>query len=362
MRPLLAQTLVLLAAASCGGGGQGTAGSALATSNLRVLLTDSPVDGADAVYVVIDRVELIRNEGDEEVFVVVNDEDQEVELLALQNDVTAVIGEGTFPAGAYAGIRLILVGGKAGGGPPPRPVGDNRIVIGGETFRLTIASGAQTGLKLHNPFTIEEGRFTELLIDFNVRHSIVRLGRLDEYRLKPRLTLVESVLRGAIDGTVTDAGTTAPLAGAVLSAQQGGDEILSTLSGSDGGYRLAPLEPGTYDVVASAEGYAPALIEAVPVTAGAIVAGQDFALVPSATGSISGTTVADVDAEVHLVWQDHFLAAAGPDPTTGEFLFDGVAAGTYDVVLLVGGVEADRIEGVEVTADTDTGGLMLGLP
>ncbi len=360
MRPLLALLLVL--AAACGGGGQGTGDSALGAANLRVLLGDSPVDEADAVFVVIDRVELIRHEGDEDVFVVVNDEDQEVELLALQNDVTVVIGEGTFPPGTYAGMRLILVGGKPGGGKPPRPVGDNRIVIGGETFRLTIPSGAQTGLKLHNPFTIEEGTFTELMIDFNVRRSIVRLGRKDEYRLKPKLTLVQSTLRGAIDGTVTDADTTAPLAGAVLSAQQGGSEILSTLSGSDGGYRLAPLSPGTYDVVASAEGYAPALIEDAPVTAGGIVAGQDFALVPSATGSISGTTVTDEDAEVHLVWQDHFLAATGPDPTTGEFLFGGVATGMYDVVLVVDGIEADRVEGVEVTADTDTGGLVLGPP
>jgi hypothetical protein len=56
---LLTLLAVLLAVASCGGGGQGTAGSALAGANLRVLLTDSPVDEADAVYVVIDGVEVM---------------------------------------------------------------------------------------------------------------------------------------------------------------------------------------------------------------------------------------------------------------------------------------------------------------
>ncbi len=363
MRSLLAFAFLFLAVASCGGGGDAASpDSSLAQGDLRILLSDSPVDSADAVFVVIDRVDLVQIVDGEETFITVNDVDLEVELLVLQNDVTQVIGEGTFPAGEYEGIRLVLVDGQPGGGAPPRPVGDNRIVIGGETFRLTIPSGSLSGVKLNNPFTIAEGTFTELMIDFNVRHSIVKLGMKDEYHLKPRLTLVESTLRGAIDGTVTDESTGEPLPGAVLSAQQGGSEVLSSLSKSDGTYRLSPLEPGTYDGVASASGYAPEVIEGVSVTAGGIVAGQDFALTPSETGSISGTTVTDPDAEVHLVWQGHFLEATGADPTTGEFLFDGVAVGTYDVVLLVAGVEAARIEDVEVTAGADTGGLMLGVP
>jgi len=359
MRYLLACAF-LGVAVSCGGGGSEEALSG--EPNLRLFLSDSPVDEAEAVYVMIDRVEVVRIVDGVETFVVVNDEDQEIELLALRNDVTAVIGEAALEPGQYGGVRLIVVGGQPGGGPPPRPIGPNRIVIGGEDFRLSIPSGAQTGLKLLDPFTIEEGKLTELLIDFNVRRSIVRRGTQDEYILKPRLTLVASTVRGAIEGTVTDSGTGNPVEGAVLSAQQAGDEIVSALSGPDGAYRLGPVAPATYDVVAWAKGYAPAAITDVLVPAGTIVGGRDFALDPAETGSISGTTLTDESAEVHLVWQGRFLAAAGPDPDTGGFSFGDVAVGTYDVVLFVGGAEADRVEDVVVAAGADTGGLTLGLP
>lgn len=385
MRRLIAWTL-LVTLVSCGGSGEGAGqgsvqdtttdtvpdpgpgvppgpgGNPATVPNLRVFLSDSPVDEADAVYILIDRVEAVRVEDGEETFDVINDEDQEVELLALRDDVTAVIGETTLDPGSYAGLRLIVVDGKPGGGPPPRPVGPNRIVIGGEEYRLTIPSGSQSGIKLLDPFTIEEGKLTELFIDFNVRHSIVKLGKKDEYHLKPRLTLVESKVRGAIDGTATDADTGDPIEGASLSAQVSGDEVVSALSRADGTYRLGPVSPATYDVVASADGYAPAVIENVAVPTGTIVAGKDFALEPSDTGSISGTTVTDEGAEVRLVWQGYLLATVGPDPDTGEFFFDPVAVGTYDVVLIVGDTEVDRIEDVEVTAGTDTGSLELGLP
>ena len=61
MRSLAVFPLLLLGVvASCGGGGgDGTSGSSLQGANLRILLTDSPVDAADAVFIVIDRVDLV---------------------------------------------------------------------------------------------------------------------------------------------------------------------------------------------------------------------------------------------------------------------------------------------------------------
>ncbi|HEX9815422.1 MAG TPA: carboxypeptidase-like regulatory domain-containing protein, partial [Candidatus Thermoplasmatota archaeon] len=56
--------------------------------------------------------------------------------------------------------------------------------------------------------------------------------------------------RGAIQGTVTDEALL-PVLGAVVSL--GGAE--STMTGSDGEFRFNLLQPGPYDLVATAPGY-----------------------------------------------------------------------------------------------------------
>ena len=74
MRHLLACALVGVAA-SCGGGRSEDASGGLAGApNLRIFLSDSPVDEADAVYVLIDRVEVVRIEDGVETFVVAKNE------------------------------------------------------------------------------------------------------------------------------------------------------------------------------------------------------------------------------------------------------------------------------------------------
>jgi len=100
--------------------------------------------------VTIDRVELVREVDGEEVFDVLVEGPLEFDLLLLQNDVFAVLAEGTFPPGRYEGIRLILEsrGGFPGGAGPPQAqtVEPNRIVVDDSTFPLMVPSGDRTGI------------------------------------------------------------------------------------------------------------------------------------------------------------------------------------------------------------------------
>jgi hypothetical protein len=326
-----------------------------------VNLSDSPVDAADAVNVTIVRVEAIRMEGGGEVFVVLADDTRQFDLLTLRNDVRAVLVDGLFPAGEYAGLRLILARNEANPQTEPADL-PNHIVVGGIAYPLRTPSAQQTGLKLLDPFTLREDTITDLTIDFNVRHSVVKLGRQPIYLLKPRLELVATDVSGSISGKVRSADPAVALDSAVVSAQQSGAEVLSTETFPDGTFRLNPLRAGTYTLVVSASGFAYGVEEGVEVLAGRDTANQDFALEPSAAGSISGRSVPGSDAnEIHLRRGSLFLALAGADPVTGEFAFENVPVGTYEVVLVENGVETARVENVEVTAGADTGGLELGV-
>jgi len=82
--------------------------------------------------------------------------------------------------------------------------------------------------------------------------------------------------RGTMQGTVTDAGTSAPIAGARVVMVESGGASYETGTSASGAYsRLLP--PGSYTATASAAGYGPSAPTPVTVTNGGI-ATQNFAL------------------------------------------------------------------------------------
>jgi len=92
---------------------------------------------------------------------------------------------------------------------------------------------------------------------------------------------------GFISGTVTQAGSGAPIAGATVAATpQGGGGGGTATSDGNGGYALA-LAPTTYDVTGSAFGYEPATALGVVVVTGATTV-QDLALTALPTGTLRG--------------------------------------------------------------------------
>jgi hypothetical protein len=86
---------------------------------------------------------------------------------------------------------------------------------------------------------------------------------------------------GTLQGTVTDATTSAPISGATVTILGGA----STTTNTSGFYQFANVTPDTYSVTASATGYTPSTANGVVLTAGNTIT-QDFALTAASTGTI----------------------------------------------------------------------------
>ncbi|MCH7754746.1 DUF4382 domain-containing protein, partial [candidate division KSB1 bacterium] len=157
-----------------------------------------------------------------------------VNLLDFSNGRSVVIGSADVPAGMYTQIRI--------------KIDTAWVVVGGFGHDLDVPSGAQTGLKLGPPFTINEGSTVELMLDFDANRSIVTTGPPTyprTYKLKPRIRLISTALTGSISGTADP--THLPVAFAIA----GADTITSTLADKvSGGFMLAFLPEGVYTVSA----------------------------------------------------------------------------------------------------------------
>ena len=81
-----------------------TSGPNPGSTLILVWLSDSPVDGAEAVEVTVERVELIGPDGP----VLVSDQRRTVDLLTLQNGKRMKLAEGEVPEGTYERVRLTL--------------------------------------------------------------------------------------------------------------------------------------------------------------------------------------------------------------------------------------------------------------
>jgi len=94
--------------------------------------------------------------------------------------------------------------------------------------------------------------------------------------------VVVGPLPGTISGVVTDASTGAPIQGANVTVKQQGEEVASDTTNDDGEYAIEDLEPGSYEVSASASGYDEQPSVTVQVPEGGDVE-ADFELVPTDT-------------------------------------------------------------------------------
>ncbi len=70
---------------------------------------------------------------------------------------------------------------------------NNAIVFNDNTVQpFTVPSCEQTGLKIIGPFEIEAGNTTSVLLDFDVRSSVVELGN-GGLILKPAITVLDTL-------------------------------------------------------------------------------------------------------------------------------------------------------------------------
>ena len=151
------------------------------------------------------------------------------------------------------------------------------------------------------------------------------------------LSLTWIIVPGTITGTVTDAEDGSRIAGATVT-----DGIRTTTTGASGEYTIADVPPGTYEVVASKEGYESSSLMVTVSEGDTAVA--DLALtriiVP---GTITGTVT---DAEDGSPIAGATVSDASRTMITdasGEYAISDVLTGTYEVTASKSGYHSSSV-------------------
>ncbi|MHB8811899.1 MAG: DUF4382 domain-containing protein [Steroidobacteraceae bacterium] len=164
-------------------------------------IVDGPVDSASSVVVSFTGVELQPSGGGQSITINFSSP-KTIDLMQEQNGNEASLLSGeSVPAGNYDWIRLIVNVAADG------TVANSYIMINGAQYPLMIPSGAETGLKLVQGFTMTANQVANFTIDFMLQQSITAppgqtSGGTQDYILKPALRLIDNVQAGTISGTV----------------------------------------------------------------------------------------------------------------------------------------------------------------
>jgi hypothetical protein len=226
----LRRAALLLALAALGG----------CSGSLDINLTDTPVDNASAVVVDFTGIELHNTDGKTTTLTFANP--QPINLLQLQNGVLGALIQGeAVPTGDYDWVQLQVLANKD-------TQGQSYITLAtGAQYPLYIPSGSATALKLLAPFTVTQGRTTQLLVEFDLRQSVTASDG-QNYAFVPALRLENQANLGGITANIDLAALAqAQLgAGAQLAQCQGGLFLFaggSVTPQNGGGASLIDFEP-----------------------------------------------------------------------------------------------------------------------
>lgn len=289
-------SVVLATLVSCGG----TSG----TSTLNLGITDAPVSGATTVWIQFTGVELKPTDGNSVTFNFAPA--MGFDLLTLGGGQTAeILKAATIPAGHYDWVRLMV---------DPTPGASYMIDATGQ-HNLTIPSGAETGLKLVQGFTMPQGGVANFTVDFVLSRSIIAPpGQAPDYMLKPVLRLVDNAQVGTIAGAIqpttlanqNNCGLHAPEVYVYAGSAVIPDDIYVPDAGSPPeiqplvtttatlgvngayGYSIAFLPIGIYTVAFTCDPDDPAINETAlaPPTLGFTVYPQDVAVMANMTSTV----------------------------------------------------------------------------
>jgi hypothetical protein len=235
---------------------------------LSLSLSDAPAPDYQAVYVTISQIQVHSVDAEDGKWQTILTPNATYNLLELVNGTTAPLGVASLPTGKYTQMRLIL-------GTTPdsesHPYANYLINSEGKAIELKIPSGFQTGIKLVHNFDVVFGRTVGLVLDFDAGRSIVQAGKSGNWLLKPTIKVTGTVNNATVTGTVTDESQNA-IPGATISAQiynalalSEAEKVIvvaSTITDSEGKY-LMYLGPGTYNIVATANGYSTAVTQLI---------------------------------------------------------------------------------------------------
>lgn len=204
---------------SSGGGTAGTGGAAptapggSGTGTINVGITDAPVDEVDQVNLRLTAVEFrLRDAGDDDFRRVDLTDDMgnamEFNLLDYQNgEVFPLFSGEEVLAGNYEDVRLIL---EAPAQTPRECEGQDPLngshvrELTGGLVPIFVPSGANTGIKLSEPFEVPEGTLVDVVIDFDLRRSLRVPTAFDGtcYFLRPSYRVEVTATTGTLEGTV----------------------------------------------------------------------------------------------------------------------------------------------------------------
>jgi hypothetical protein len=220
-------------------------------------LTDGPLEAENVSEVVISisKVEVSGPEG----WVLVKEYEtpKAINLLELQGGETFFLDETELASGQYNQVRFGLSTPEENDDPA------HYIKFNDEsTEEITVPSGTQTGYKIVGGFSIPDGGVTSVIIDFDVRKSVVKAGNSGKYILKPTLRLIEDSNVGSIKGTVSGEYDGSLVVYAYNSGEYNENEtepnsdgvvfanaVTSSNVDADSNYNLAFLASGSYDII-----------------------------------------------------------------------------------------------------------------
>lgn len=223
-----AAAAVAITLSACSGGGGGDSSG---SSTLNLGLTDAPVTGVTKVWIQFTGVEVKPVNGNPIDFNF--SPEKGFDLLTLQNGTTATFLNGsTIPAGQYEWVRLMV---------DTNP-GAMYVMDSTGQHNLTIPSGAETGLKLIQGYTMPVGGVANFTVDFVLSKSLIAPpGQSPDYMLKPVLRLIDNAQVGTIAGvfdptrlsTQSNCGTQPPVVYVYPGATVTPDDIYLPPSGTD---------------------------------------------------------------------------------------------------------------------------------
>jgi len=322
--------LFALALTACGGGG-GSSSISGETGTLYLSLADATTDEYQAVYVSIKEVwvHVGGNEENDRNWEVVASPDETYDLLDLVNGVREELGISELLTGHYTQMRLIIGDAPDNGiniFSESHPHANYIIDSDGIYHELKVPSGLQSGIKIVNGFDINANETRELILDFDAMRSVVKAGSEDKWLLKPTIKVLDtrddSIVRGAVAGIADE--TELLLERVLVSAQTydpNADDVnqvliqTSTLTDvPDGEYSIF-IQPGTYNIVAYKNGYAP-LCSKLDIGADQ-ERHLDFTLQAAETGTVLGEVeIGDPGPDQHVTLS--FRQSAQCDPNTPE--------------------------------------------
>lgn len=257
------------------------------TGRLTVQLTDAPFpyDLISEANVTIFKIDARykegsmegeeNNEDQDKSFIVLMEEDRDVNLINLTNGITETLVDMDVSAGSYDLIRVYVKG-------------VNVVLTDGSEFDLIVPGGEQTGIKVFiEPSLYVGGELSaDVLLDFDVSRSFIPKGNskstgINGFNFKPVIKASNLTTAGTISGlvsTIVDEETIG-LDGATVSVFAADTLNTTTFTDESGNYTIMGLTAGSYDVMVELEGYETQTAEEVTIVAGNKTI-QDFDLVP----------------------------------------------------------------------------------